>query len=60
VAALASLDKKKLCIMVWHYHDDGVAGPDAAGTLDHVAERLERDFSSSQLEDNLTSSPLSK
>ena len=30
VAALASLDGKKLCVLVWHYHDDDVAGPDAA------------------------------
>src|SRR5262249_24049217 len=30
VSALASLDKNKLCILVWHYHDDDVPGPDAA------------------------------
>jgi xylan 1,4-beta-xylosidase len=30
VAAFASLDRRKLCVMVWHYHDDDVAGPDAA------------------------------
>ena len=29
VAALASLDKNKLCVMVWHYHDDQVSGPAA-------------------------------
>jgi xylan 1,4-beta-xylosidase len=29
VAGLASLDQNKLCIMVWHYHDDDVPGPDA-------------------------------
>lgn len=33
VAALASLDTTKLAVMVWHYHDDDVAGPDAAVTL---------------------------
>jgi xylan 1,4-beta-xylosidase len=33
VAALASLDAKRLCVMVWHYHDDDVAGPDAAVAL---------------------------
>ena len=33
VAALASLDASKLAVMVWHYHDDDVAGPDAAVTL---------------------------
>ncbi len=29
VAALASLDKDRLCLLVWHYHDDDVAGPPA-------------------------------
>ncbi|HEU4723256.1 MAG TPA: hypothetical protein VFS59_17975 [Gemmatimonadaceae bacterium] len=33
VGALASLDGPKLAVMVWHYHDDDVAGPDAAVTL---------------------------
>ena len=27
---LASVDGKKLCILVWHYHDDDLPGPDAA------------------------------
>ena len=26
VAALASLDRNKLCVLVWHYHDDDVPG----------------------------------
>jgi xylan 1,4-beta-xylosidase len=30
VSALASLDKNKLSVLVWHYHDDDVPGPDAA------------------------------
>ena len=29
IAALASLAQNKLCVMVWHYHDDDVPGPDA-------------------------------
>jgi xylan 1,4-beta-xylosidase len=29
VSALASLDANKLAVLVWHYHDDDVAGPDA-------------------------------
>jgi xylan 1,4-beta-xylosidase len=29
VAALSSLEKNKLCVLLWHYHDDDVAGPDA-------------------------------
>jgi len=33
VAALASLDRNKLCVMVWHYHDDDVPGPDAETEL---------------------------
>jgi xylan 1,4-beta-xylosidase len=30
VSALAGLDGKRLCAMVWHYHDDDLPGPDAA------------------------------
>jgi xylan 1,4-beta-xylosidase len=33
VAALASLDGNKLSLLMWHYHDDDVAGPDAAVEL---------------------------
>jgi xylan 1,4-beta-xylosidase len=33
VAAFASLDGRKLSLMVWHYHDDDLAGPDAAVEL---------------------------
>ena len=33
VAALASLEGRTLSIMVWHYHDDDLAGPDAAVEL---------------------------
>ncbi len=29
VSALAGLDKNKLTVLVWHYHDDDVPGPDA-------------------------------
>ena len=29
VAALASLDGRKLCVLAWHYHDDDLPGPDA-------------------------------
>jgi len=29
VSALASHEKDKLCVLVWHYHDDDVAGPAA-------------------------------
>ena len=29
VSAIASLEDNKLSVMVWHYHDDDVAGPDA-------------------------------
>src|SRR5262249_6983605 len=34
VAALASLDLKKLCVLVWHYHDDDVPGPAAEVELE--------------------------
>ena len=33
VSALASRDGKKVSVLVWHYHDDDLAGPDAAITL---------------------------
>ena len=38
VAARASIDGNKLCVLAWHYHDDDVAGPDAAVemTIDHL------------------------
>ncbi len=38
VAALASLDGSRLCILAWHYHDDDLPGPDAevALTLEHL------------------------
>ncbi len=29
VSALAASGKNQICVMVWHYHDDDVAGPDA-------------------------------
>jgi xylan 1,4-beta-xylosidase len=34
VAAFASIDAQKLYVMVWHYHDDDIAGPEAAVTLE--------------------------
>ncbi len=33
VGALASLEGNKLSVLVWHYHDDDVPGPDAAVDL---------------------------
>jgi xylan 1,4-beta-xylosidase len=33
VGVLASRDPRKVTIMVWHYHDDDIAGPDAAVSL---------------------------
>ncbi|MGA2747675.1 MAG: beta-xylosidase [Verrucomicrobiota bacterium] len=33
VAALASLDTNSLAVLVWHYHDDDIAGPEAAVEL---------------------------
>jgi xylan 1,4-beta-xylosidase len=38
VSALASLGKTNLCVMVWHYHDDDLPGPDASIelTLDNL------------------------
>jgi len=38
VAALASLEPKRLSVMVWHYHDDDLPGPAAQMelALDHL------------------------
>ena len=33
VAAFASVEPNRLAVMVWHYHDDDVAGPEAAVDL---------------------------
>ena len=33
VAALASLDQRTVSVLVWHYHDDDVPGPEAEVTL---------------------------
>ena len=33
VSALASRNGKRLSVLVWHYHDDDIPGPDAAVTL---------------------------
>jgi xylan 1,4-beta-xylosidase len=30
VSACASLDRNKLCVLLWHYHDDDLAGPGAS------------------------------
>jgi xylan 1,4-beta-xylosidase len=33
VGSIAALDERRLTILVWHYHDDDVPGPDAAVSL---------------------------
>jgi xylan 1,4-beta-xylosidase len=33
ISAVASCDGNQLRVLVWHYHDDDVSGPDAAVTL---------------------------
>jgi xylan 1,4-beta-xylosidase len=33
VAGLASMETNKLCVMIWHYHDDDIRGPAAAVQL---------------------------
>jgi xylan 1,4-beta-xylosidase len=47
VAAMSSLDGRRLAVMVWHYHDDDVAGPDAAVTL--ALRGLPREASAARL-----------
>jgi xylan 1,4-beta-xylosidase len=34
VTGLAALDTHQLAVLIWHYHDDDVPGPDAAVTLE--------------------------
>jgi xylan 1,4-beta-xylosidase len=34
VTALATLEARRLCVLLWHYHDDDVAGPDASVSLE--------------------------
>jgi xylan 1,4-beta-xylosidase len=34
VSALASLDRNRLCVLLWHYHDDDLTGPDAEVRLE--------------------------
>lgn len=33
VSAIATLDDRELCVLVWHYHDDDITGPAANVTL---------------------------
>ncbi len=50
VMGLASIDGKRLCVLVWHYHDDDVAGPaadvelSATGLPDGVNEGMLEHF----------------
>lgn len=43
VSALASLDGGRLCVMLWHYHDDDVPGPEAAVHLSVEGLASEKD-----------------
>ena len=47
VSALASQDGNRICVMVWHYHDDDVEGSDAAVTI-HL-DGLNSDASAAKL-----------
>src|SRR5262249_27636312 len=47
VSALASLDEKQLCVLVWHYHDDDVPGPTAAVEL--TVQGLDKSLRQAQL-----------
>ena len=44
VSALASLASNRLCVLVWHYHDDDTAGPAAAVklALDGLPAKIEK------------------
>jgi xylan 1,4-beta-xylosidase len=47
VAALASLDANTLSVMVWHYHDDDVAGP--AANVELLLNSLPSNFAKADL-----------
>jgi xylan 1,4-beta-xylosidase len=48
VSGFASLDNNKLCVMLWHYHDDDVPGPDASVEL--LLTNLPLSFNNASLE----------
>jgi xylan 1,4-beta-xylosidase len=48
VSALAATGKNQLAVMVWHYHDDDVAGPDAQ--VDLALDGLPQDISKARLQ----------
>src|SRR6185503_11931819 len=57
VSALASLDSKKLSVLVWHYHDDDVPGPEADVQLSIEGLPLrtgEAQVRHSRIDDNLS------
>jgi xylan 1,4-beta-xylosidase len=47
VSALASLDDKRLCVLVWHYHDDDVPGP--AATVELTVQGLDKSLQQARL-----------
>ena len=47
ISALAGLDQNKLCVMLWHYHDDDVPGPDA--NIELMLDGLPSDFNKGTL-----------
>src|SRR5690606_31711003 len=47
VAAMASFDERRLCVMVWHYHDDDIEGPAAKISL--AVDGLPDDISEAKL-----------
>lgn len=47
VAALASRDGEEVAVLVWHYHDDDVAGPDAEVSL--LIENLPADWPAAEV-----------
>lgn len=47
VGAFASRDRNRLAVMLWHYHDDDIAGPAAA--VDYVAKGLPKNVTTAKL-----------
>jgi xylan 1,4-beta-xylosidase len=47
VSAVAALDEKKLCVLVWHYHDDDVPGP--AAVVELTVQGLDKSLKQARL-----------
>lgn len=54
IGALASLDTNHLCVLLWHYHDDDLPGPDAniELTLEHLPHSVAAKVTHYRIDEN--------